>query len=167
MPVSGGLGIAVDLVSATQLLPLGFEYEEPASAVGDAANRGTRVWVYVQNTSGGLYAPGNVIGRAAGDATYSTTLTAPSMPSRGAVGCAQFNIPDTRFAFVLKRGTGLVLAGPEGIAPDLPVLPSLVAPGVGAAVLAFPLPWLEGFAWAFAGAPAGTTAPCYIDCAGG
>jgi len=164
------MGIAVTDTGTTQVMPLGFEYHEPAS--GD--DQGEKVWIYVFNDNGS-WVEGSVIARDASTTTYDGILAATSTPSSRVIGVAQHAIADGSYGFILKRGIGEVLAGTgtidddEGLCVDTTDVGTAMEFG-SIAIAQSGTSTEHGisgpFGWATEDAAATALATCRIDCRG-
>lgn len=102
------INIGLTEVSATQALPLGFEFEENSTE----NSNGPRIWRYIQNgEASSSMTAGMLIRRKASTATAIGTISATTaIPASGYIGVAQHTIPAASYGFVLVKGYGLVLA---------------------------------------------------------
>ena len=105
------MGVAVTDTGTSQVLPLGFEYHEPAS--GD--DQGEKVWVYVYNDEASTaFAEGLIVMRDASTTTTDAVVCTANAPAHSIIGVAQHAIAAGSYGFVLKRGIGEVQAGDTG-----------------------------------------------------
>tara|TARA_R110000824_G_scaffold10774_2_gene47203 strand:- start:541 stop:990 length:450 start_codon:yes stop_codon:yes gene_type:complete len=107
------MGIAITDTGTTQVMPLGFEFHEPAS--GD--DQGEKVWIYVEASEA------LVIGSVCSYAAAATTVKVRKVPANthaGTIlGVAQHVIAINAFGFILRRGVGEVLADSGGTTANL------------------------------------------------
>lgn len=127
MSATRTMGISVDDVSTSQLMPLGFVYREPASS----DNQGERHWVYVFNDDGTEMAQGHIIMRDATTTTYDGVLTPGSadVPAARIIGVAQHAIAIGSYGFIQRTGIAEVQKDAVATAADI----ELIASDVGGA----------------------------------
>jgi|GEM_PF-4976292 len=112
-------GVASALVTTDQQAPLGQLLVDPAVMVGDRANLGPRVWVYVLNAEAATaFAQGSIVSRDLGVATYAGNLAPTGTATAGVMGVAQHTIAFGSYGFIQKLGIGEVLADTGGITAD-------------------------------------------------
>ena len=129
------MGISVTTTGSDQLLPLGFQYHEPAE---DTNRYGERVWVYIRNEFGADLAAGEIVYRdpSSGDTTIDWwgVLKSPAtnhIPRVNVVGVAQHAIADDAYGFVLVKGVGTILTGSAGLSADTAITTGGSAVGTG------------------------------------
>ena len=114
------MGISVTDVGTDQLLPLGFEYHEPAGPDGT----GPKIWVYVYNDDA-EWSEGHVItmdvSETSGAHERFHGILAPACeegtPAVLVLGVAQHTVATASYGFILRKGVGEVLAG-AGTIPE-------------------------------------------------
>ena len=153
------MGISVTDVDTTQLLPLGFEYHEPAS--GD--DKGAKVWIYIENaeSSASLIA-GTVVGRNGSTQEVKGILCPTSETTARIIGVAQHTIAAGSFGFVMKRGIGSVLID-TGVSANAGLISGNGTAGRADAGTALTSPT---FAYSLAAISTGDVGTCYINCTG-
>ena len=160
------MGISVTDVDTTAVLPLGFEYHEPASS----DDQGAKVWIYVYNDETSTnFVEGNVVVRDAATATYDGILSpAAVVPAFRVLGVAQHTIAFGSYGFILRNGIGEVIAG----VGTLDINEALTADGTTAGtamasdVLGAAQKMDVDFGWATENAIATAKATCMINCLG-
>ena len=103
------MGISVTDVDTAAVLPLGFEYHEPASS----DDQGAKVWIYVFIDDAASFIQGRIVMRDAGTATADGILTTAGtlISTHRLLGVAQHTIAAASYGFILRRGIGEVMAG--------------------------------------------------------
>jgi len=112
MAIDTGIGVSLTAVTTTQQVPLGQTVLEPAGTAGG----GEKVWIYVQNISGGALSAGSVCRRdyTAGTLAARRKATVIRTPAAAAAcsqvtGVAQHAIADQSYGWILRSGVGSVL----------------------------------------------------------
>jgi hypothetical protein len=90
-------------------MPIGFEFERD-----DGDGTGPKVWVYVQNGDAGAWVAGNAIARKDGTATKIGVKSPVSSAPHRIMGFCQQAFPQNYYGFILRRGSGTVLASNDG-----------------------------------------------------
>ncbi len=92
-------------------------------AVTHVGGSGEMEWIYVANNSGATIQQGVPVKRDAGKAgSYEVEACVGTDNSDDIIGVAQFDIADTKAAWILRRGVGQVLAG-GAVAADTGMVP--------------------------------------------
>ncbi|MAH50552.1 hypothetical protein CMI37_32320 [Candidatus Pacearchaeota archaeon] len=160
------MGIAVTDTGTTQVLPLGFEYHEPAS--GD--DQGEKVWVYVYNDeASAAFAQGTVVMRDAATTTYDgVKSTAGVVPAYRILGVAQHAIAAGSYGFIQKKGIAEVLAGTGTIDVNESICAdgSVAGTAMESSALSAAQEFSCDFGWATEDAAAAALATCMINCLG-
>lgn len=153
--------IATTLVTTTAQARPGELYREMT------AKQGEKVWIYVKNAeASSSFVAGTIVAFPAGAGANEydeVKICATSADPASVVGVAQHTIAAGSYGWILRRGTGLVLADTGGITADTGIIPGNAVAGradSSGGVTA------TSFGWAYAAISATATGSCRIDCRG-
>ena len=153
------MGISVTDVDTAAVLPLGFEYHQPAGS----DDLGPKVWIYVYNDDASSFVQGTIVARDGTTTTYDGIIAPVDAPTARIMGVAQHTIVAGSYGFIQKKGIAEVLADTGGVTADNALVVGNAVAGradnVGAVTTA-------AFGYTTESVAATALATCWINCPG-